>query len=97
MGCASIDATAPAEPSAAVDATSTTGAGDAPEAAVFTVDDHIGWLIGVLDAGEFDHAEATERFDTSFLAQVPVATLNAHSDTRRRPGRVRSRNSPRDL
>ncbi len=41
------------------------------------MDDHIGWLIGVLDAGEFDPAEVTERFDPSFLAQIPVAALNA--------------------
>jgi hypothetical protein len=44
---------------------------------VFTMADHIGWLIGVLDAGAFDSAEVTERFDASFLAQVPVAALNA--------------------
>ncbi len=43
----------------------------------FTVDDHLAWLIGVLEIGAFDPDEATERFDAAFLAEVPVAALNA--------------------
>jgi ORF 12 gene product N-terminal len=76
-GCASTNATAPSDPSAAIATTTTASVDDASEAAVFPMDDHIGWLIGVLDAGQFDPAEASERFDTAFLAQVPVAALNA--------------------
>jgi hypothetical protein len=41
------------------------------------MDDHVAWLVGVLDAGEFDAAEATERFDPLFLDEIPVAALNA--------------------
>lgn len=77
-GCGSTDDAAPPEPSVAVDTTPTTTAtDDAPETAVFTMDDHIGWLLGVLDTGEFDQAETTERFHPSFLAEVPVVALNA--------------------
>jgi hypothetical protein len=43
----------------------------------FTLDGQIAWLIGVLDAGGFDAAEGTERFDPAFLAEVTVAGLNA--------------------
>ncbi len=77
VGCASTDATAPSDPSAAIATTDDGGVDDAPAGVVFTMDDHIGWLIGVLDAGQFDPAEASERFDAAFLAQVPVAALNA--------------------
>ena len=77
-GCGSTDVAAPPEPSVAVDTTPTaTASADAPEAGVFTMEGHIGWLVGVLDAGEFDSAEVTDRFDASFLAQVPIAALNA--------------------
>ena len=77
-GCGSTDDAAAPEPPIAVDTTPTsTPTDDVPEAAVFTMEDHIGWLLGVLDTGEFDSAEVTERFDASFLAQVPVVALNA--------------------
>ncbi len=77
-GCGSTDVAAPPEPSVAVDAPSTaTASANAPEAPAFTMEDHIGWLIDVLDTGQFDSAAVTERFDASFLAQVPVAALNA--------------------
>jgi hypothetical protein len=73
-GCASTDSAAPPEPADVIDATATAVASDP---AGFTMDDHIDWLIGVLDAGAFDSAEVTERFEASFLDQVPVARLNA--------------------
>lgn len=44
---------------------------------MFTVDDHLTWLIGVFDAGEFNPAEVVERFDPVFLAEISVTDLNS--------------------
>jgi hypothetical protein len=60
------------EPSAATSTDAVAG-----EVSDYTMDDHIDWLLGVLDRGRFDDADATQRFDPSFLAQFPVAALNA--------------------
>jgi hypothetical protein len=75
-GSSTSPSTTTAAPSTPV--TSTTTATTAPaEGVAFTMDDHVTWLLGVLDAGEFDAAEVTERFDPLFLEEVPVEALNA--------------------
>lgn len=86
-GCASSEGSAPPEPAATVEATTSVADTDGAVAEnaeagegqteLFSMEDHIRWLIGVLDAGQFDPAEANQRFDASFLAQVPVAALDA--------------------
>jgi len=75
-GCASSEpadqATSESGPTTTSPPRSSIGTG-----AAFTLDDHLAWLIAVLATGAFDSAEATERFDPAFLAEVPVAALNA--------------------
>jgi beta-lactamase class A len=41
------------------------------------MEEQVEWLIGVLDSGEFDPVEATEHFDPAFLAEIPLAALDA--------------------
>ncbi len=75
--CASTDVAEPAVTSVTVDVPATTDAAGTTGSASAAIDDQVAWLVRVLDAGEFDATEASERFDPGFLVEVPVAALNA--------------------